>query len=163
MKRPKKYSDYYYIEFHLAVMYRFICFLAFIIISHGCSEPKKLNPIYEWVPLTVTATAYNSFPGQTSYEHPEITAWGDSIKPGVKWIAVSRDLIRKGLRHNTLVKIDTFEGIYIVKDKMHPRWRNRIDIYMGEDRSKAKEWGRRKIEIKYAVKKEMDSLSDNKK
>jgi len=103
------------------------------------------------MPLTVTATAYNSVPGQTSYEHPGITAWGDSIKPGVKWIAVSRDLLKKGLDYNTLVKIDTFEGVYIVKDKMHHRWRNRIDIYMGEDVKKAREWGRRKIEIKYGV------------
>ena len=139
-------------------MYRLLWILmSFSFIS--CSDRVKEDN-YDWIPMTVTATAYNSFPGQTSYEHPEITAWGDSIKPGLKWIAVSRDLLRKGLRHNTLVKIDTFDGIYIVKDKMHPRWRNRIDIYMGEDRQKAKEWGRRKIEIQYAVKKEQDSLSE---
>jgi 3D (Asp-Asp-Asp) domain-containing protein len=104
--------------------------------------------------MEVTATAYNSVAWQTSYEHPKITAWGDSIKPGVKWIAVSRDLLRKGLRHNTMVKIDTFEGIYLVKDKMHYRWRNRIDIYMGKDIEKAKEWGRRKVQIEYAVPKD---------
>ncbi|UWX56541.1 3D domain-containing protein [Maribacter litopenaei] len=139
-------------------MYRLLWILmSFSFIS--CSDRVKEDN-YDWIPMTVTATAYNSFPGQTSYEHPEITAWGDSIKPGLKWIAVSRDLIRKGLRHNTLVKIDTFDGIYIVKDKMHPRWRNRIDIYMGEDRQKAKEWGRRKVEIQYAVKKEQDSLRE---
>lgn len=139
-------------------MYRLLWILmSFSFIS--CSDRVKEDN-FDWIPMTVTATAYNSFPGQTSYEHPEITAWGDSIKPGLKWIAVSRDLIRKGLKHNTLVKIDTFDGIYIVKDKMHPRWRNRIDIYMGEDRQKAKEWGRRKVEIQYAVKKEQDSLSE---
>lgn len=81
---------------------------------------------------------------------------GDSIKPGQKWIAVSRDLLKKGLAYNTMVKIDTFEGVYLVKDKMHSRWRNRIDIYMGEDVNKAKEWGRRKITISYAI--EKDSL-----
>ncbi len=110
--------------------------------------------MYEWIPMEVTATAYNSVAWQTSYEHPQITAWGDSIKPGVKWIAVSRDLLRKGLKHNTMVKIDTFEGIYLVKDKMHYRWRNRIDIYMGKDIEKAKEWGRRKVQIEYAVPKD---------
>ena len=37
---------------------------------------------------------------------------------------------------------------------MHSRWRNRIDIYMGENIEKAKEWGRRKITISYAVEKD---------
>ncbi|MFS4468306.1 3D domain-containing protein [Maribacter sp. 2210JD10-5] len=110
-----------------------------------------MTPSYEWIPMEVTATAYNSVPSQTSYEHPKITAWGDSIKPGVKWIAVSRDLLRKGLTHNTMVKIDTFEGVYLVKDKMHWRWRNRIDIYMGNNIKKARQWGRRKVIIQYAV------------
>ncbi|KAA2216925.1 3D domain-containing protein [Maribacter flavus] len=131
-----------------------------LFVSIGCDQRSKEADMYDWVPLTVTATAYNSLPGQTSYEHPEITSWGDSIKPGVKWIAVSRDLLRQGLRHNTLVKIDTFEGIYIVKDKMHPRWRNRIDIYMGEDKKKAKEWGRRKVQIQYAVLKKKDTVNE---
>ncbi len=118
----------------------------------SCKEDKsQLSPKYDWLPLKVTATAYNSIPGQTSYKHPKITAWGDSIKPGVKWIAVSRDLLKKGLTHNTMVKLDTFQGIYLVKDKMHQRWQNRIDIYMGENVEKAKEWGRKKITIRYAV------------
>lgn len=127
----------------------------FLTIAFSCSD-KPVDDKYNWVPMKVTATAYNSLPYQTSYEHPAITAWGDSIKPGQKWIAVSRDLLKKGLSYNTMVKIDTFEGVYLVKDKMHSRWRNRIDIYMDENVSKAKEWGRRKITILYAV--EKDSL-----
>ncbi|TDS15053.1 3D (Asp-Asp-Asp) domain-containing protein [Maribacter caenipelagi] len=127
----------------------------FLLTAFSCTD-KPLNDKYNWVPMTVTATAYNSLPYQTSYEHPAITAWGDSIKPGQKWIAVSRDLLKKGLHYNTMVKIDTFEGVYLVKDKMHSRWRNRIDIYMGENVNKAKKWGRRKINILYAV--EKDSL-----
>ena len=119
----------------------------------GCAD-DSLEDKYHWIPLKVTATAYNSLPYQTSYEHPAITAWGDSIKPGVKWIAVSRDLLRKGLSYNTLVKVDTFEGYYLVKDKMNIKWKNRIDIYMGEDVEAAKKWGRRKIMIKYAVPKD---------
>lgn len=125
--------------------------LLFAVMPQSCKEPPKQEDPYQWIPLTVTATAYNSIPGQTSYEHPKITAWGDSIIPGVKWIAVSRDLLKKGLDYNTLVKIDTFKGVYVVKDKMHPRWRNRIDIYMGTDVKKAREWGRRKIKIEYRV------------
>lgn len=112
------------------------------------------------MPLTVTATAYNSLPSQTSHIHPGITAWGDSIQPGMKYIAVSRDLLQKGLTYNTMVKIKGFDGVYQVKDKMHFRWRNRIDIYMGIDKKKAVEWGRKKVEILYAIKK--DSLSSEK-
>ena len=123
----------------------------------SCKSEVKDAIIYDWIPLEVTATAYNSVTWQTSYEHPRITAWGDSIEPGVKWIAVSRDLLRKGLRHNTMVKIDTFEGIYLVKDKMHYRWTNRIDIYMGENIKKARNWGRRKVQIEYAVPKKSDN------
>jgi 3D (Asp-Asp-Asp) domain-containing protein len=73
----------------------------------------------------------------------------------VQSIAVSRDLIRKGLKFNTPVKIDGFEGVFIVNDKMHPRWRNKIDIYMGSDREKALKWGRRKVEIAFPGKDEM--------
>jgi 3D (Asp-Asp-Asp) domain-containing protein len=125
--------------------------ILFISLPVICCADKSLDEKYDWVPLQVTATAYNSLPYQTSYEHPGITAWGDSIKPGLKWIAVSRDLLNNGLSYNTMVKIDTFEGVYCVKDKMHSRWKNRIDIYMGENVKKAKKWGRRKLTIKYAV------------
>ncbi|MEA1785334.1 hypothetical protein U1E44_04460 [Arenibacter sp. GZD96] len=124
----------------------------------GCSPVEKEDP-YVWIPMVVTATAYNSLPNQTSYEHSGITAWGDSLKPGLKYIAVSRDLLKKGLQYNTMVKIDGFEGIYLVKDKMHHRWRNRIDIYMGLDKKIAKEWGRKKIEIQYAVKKDSAAMT----
>lgn len=130
--------------------------ILFISLAVICCADESLDEKYDWVPLQVTATAYNSLPYQTSYEHSAITAWGDSIKPGLKWIAVSRDLLKKGLGYNTMVKIDSFEGVYLVKDKMHSRWKNRIDIYMGEDVDKAKEWGRKKVTIKYAVLK--DSL-----
>jgi 3D (Asp-Asp-Asp) domain-containing protein len=136
-------------------MIKRLSIIVILIIAGGCSD-NSMDKKYNWVPLKVTATAYNSTPSQTSYEHPAITAWGDSIKPGEKWIAVSRDLLKKGLVYNTLVKIDTFEGVYIVKDKMHSRWRNRIDIYMGDNINNAKNWGRRKITIEYAVLK--DSL-----
>ncbi len=135
-------------------MCKVILVLLAICLCCSCKESVEQEDVYQWLPLIVSSTAYNSTPAQTSYEHPGITAWGDSIKPGVKWIAVSRDLLKKGLGYNTLVKIDTFKGVYVVKDKMHPRWRNRIDIYMGENIKNATQWGRRKVEIKYRVKKD---------
>ncbi|HEY5686850.1 MAG TPA: hypothetical protein VIS27_00930 [Yeosuana sp.] len=112
---------------------------------------------YTWHTIKVTATAYNSLKNQTD-SNPNITAYGDSLKPGMKYIAVSNDLIKKGLRHNTPVKIKGLEGIYFVKDRMHARWQNRIDIYMGIDVKAAKEWGRKKVLIDYGILKKSDSL-----
>nr|WP_245668131.1 3D domain-containing protein [Allomuricauda zhangzhouensis] len=99
----------------------------------------------------VTASAYNSVYWQTDTLNPSVAAWGDTLEPGMKTIAVSRDLIKMGLVHNTMVKIDTFPDTFYVKDKMHYRWKNRIDIYMGKDVQKAREWGRKKLMICYAI------------
>jgi 3D (Asp-Asp-Asp) domain-containing protein len=124
----------------------------------GCNETKKIDP-YVWIPLEVTATAYNSFGYQTSGD-PNITAWGDTLVPGMKSIAVSRDLIAKGLKHGTMVRIDTFPDTFYINDKMHRRWKNRIDIYMGKDNERAREWGRKKVKIEFAVLREsVDSLT----
>ncbi len=109
------------------------------------------EPDVVWDTLTVTASAYNSLNYQTGPGDPNITAWGDTLAPGMKVIAVSRDLIKKGLDHGTPVKIEGFDGIFLVKDKMHHRWKNKIDIYMGKDVQRAKEWGRKKIDIYYIV------------
>jgi 3D (Asp-Asp-Asp) domain-containing protein len=98
--------------------------------------------------LAVTATAYNSLPEQTDAE-PHLAAWGDSLAPGMKVIAVSRDLIPLGLDHRTSVKIEGLPGVYLVLDKMHQRWTKRIDIYMGHDLDAARTWGKRRVEISW--------------
>lgn len=121
-------------------------FLLMVLVS-SCNK-------YETVTKEVTATAYNSLPNQTHAEHASITAWGDTLKPGMKSIAVSRDLIQQGLTHNKKVNIEGLPGVYRVLDKMNPRWKNRIDIYMGKNVERAKEWGRQKVTISYKVKKE---------
>ncbi|MDN3493642.1 3D domain-containing protein [Winogradskyella bathintestinalis] len=100
--------------------------------------------------LEVIATAYNSLAYQTS-SNPSITAFGDSLTPGLRYIAVSRDLLDSGLVHNTKVKIQGFDSLFIVKDKMNRRYRKRIDIYMGNDVKKAKIWGKRKVNIDYCL------------
>lgn len=125
-------------------------FLLIFLILASCSEAQKDEPEGIWDSFTVVASAYNSTPNQTG-NNPQITAFGDSLKPGMKYIAVSRDLLRKGLKHNTPVVIEGFEGIYLVKDKMHHRWRNHIDIYMGIDIEAAIQWGRRRVCINYQV------------
>ncbi|RKE95398.1 3D domain-containing protein [Ichthyenterobacterium magnum] len=124
-----------------------IFIVAIILLIISC---KKEENIFEWETIEVTATAYNSLAYQTS-SNPHITAFGDSLKPGLKYIAVSRDLLSLGLKHNTQVKIEGFDGIYLVKDKMNKRWKNRIDIYMGTDVKAAKKWGRQKVTITYRV------------
>lgn len=123
----------------------------------GCDFYQE-KPVEVWDTLTVNASAYNSLGYQTE-GNPNIGAWGDTIDPGMKVIAVSRDLIRKGIDHNTRVSIQGFEGEYLVKDKMHPRWKNKIDIYMGEDVERARKWGRKKVDIYYPVK--TDTTSSN--
>ena len=112
-----------------------------------------------WDTLEVSVSAYNSVSWQTGAGGANITAWGDTLKPGLKAIAVSRDLIKKGLDHNTPVKIEGFEGVFRVKDKMHYRWKNKIDIYMGEDVKKARKFGRKKLKIYYEVPR--DSISND--
>ena len=97
--------------------------------------------------LKVTATAYTSHVDQTD-STPNIAAWGDRLKPGMKSIAVSRDLLNVyGLKHKQKVRIKGLEGEYLVLDKMNKRWRKKIDIYMGMNKKKAFRWGKRKVEI----------------
>ncbi len=126
---------------------RFVVILI-LVFSLSCKEDS--NQKYEWKTLEVTATAYNSLAYQTDLD-PHITAFGDSLKPGLRFIAVSRDLLAIGLKHNTPVTIEGLEHLYLVKDKMHSRWRNKIDIYMGLNVKAAKSWGRKKVTIKYQV------------
>lgn len=140
----------------LVIMFSIKLFLKFLVLplviigAFGSCEESEIEKyeIEDWQTMTVTASAYNSLKRQGE-GNPEITAWGDTLQPEVQSIAVSRDLLRKGLKHNTPVKIEGFEGVFIVNDKMHPRWRNKIDIYMGVDKQKALKWGRRKVEIAF--------------
>ncbi|MCH2556594.1 MAG: 3D domain-containing protein [Alcanivorax sp.] len=96
---------------------------------------------------TVTATAYNSLEGQGAGNDHSVAAWGDTLVPGMKAIAVSRDLIGAGLDYGTPVRIEGLDGVWYVRDKMHSRWQNKIDIYMGEDLDAARDWGRRRVVI----------------
>jgi 3D (Asp-Asp-Asp) domain-containing protein len=119
-----------------------------ILFVFSCEEKKE--ELHDWNSMEVIATAYNSLEYQTDSD-PNITAFGDSLKPGLKYIAVSRDLYRLGLIENSPVKIQGLEGIYLVKDKMHSRWKKKIDIYMGVDIKAAKLWGRKRVCIDYGI------------
>lgn len=109
----------------------------------SCAETKTME---------VTATAYNSVENQTKKGDPITAAWGDKLKPGMKAIAVSRDLLKEeGIEHGTKVKIKGLPGRYEVLDKMNKRWEKKIDIYMGTDVQKAKEWGKQQVEISWTA------------
>ena len=106
----------------------------------GCPGKKQT--------LRVTATAYNSLPGQTQGD-PNLTAWGDKLVPGIKAIAVSRDLLSMGLTRGVEVIIKGLPGTYVVMDKLNKRWKLRIDIYMGTDINAARQWGKREVMISW--------------
>ena len=109
--------------------------------------------------LEVMATAYNSTPSQTDNDNPNQAAWGDFLEPGMKAIAVSRDLIPLGLEYKAEVEIEGLPGTFFVLDKMHKRKKKAIDIYMGHDLKAARQWGRQKVTIRWKV--HQDSISSN--
>ena len=98
--------------------------------------------------LLVTATAYNSVPAQTDRK-PNLGAWGDEIQPGMSVIAVSRDLVEAGLERGTRVHVEGFDDEFVVMDRMHRKWSNKIDIYMGNDVKAAREFGQRELLISW--------------
>ena len=98
--------------------------------------------------LRVLATAYNTTRAQTD-SRPNTGAWGDRIEPGMKIIAVSPDLVKQGLKRGTKVTIEGVEGEWTVLDRTPSRYKNRIDIYMGVDIAAAREWGRKRVTIRW--------------
>lgn len=101
--------------------------------------------------FTVTATAYSSTPRQTDAT-PFHGAWGDRLDrlpEGQRAIAVSPDLLKKGLDRGKKVRIDGEDDTYVVLDRTPARWANRIDVYMGTDTRAARHWGHRKVKISW--------------
>ena len=111
------------------------------------SRDVKMLRVHGKRKLRVTATAYSSHRGQTDAT-PFLAAWNNRLRPGMKIIAVSRDMLtRYGMKNGTRVRIGGLSGYYRVRDKMNKRYRKRIDIYMGINRRKALRWGRRSVVI----------------
>ncbi len=123
-----------------------LAIFSLIFILESCKQSKISDNA---ITLDVTATAYNTTEAQTKKGNDGIAAWGDTLVPGEKAIAVSRDLIKMGLTHNKPVFIEGFDGVYLVKDKMNKRYEKRIDIYMGLDIQAAKNWGKQTLKITF--------------
>lgn len=128
--------------FRISLMAMILCVLSFSVQAKTPSHHAKTHS------LTVTATAYNSLPSQTDHL-PDLAAWSDRLVPGMKAIAVSRDLLKLGLKRGTKVRISGLKGEYVVLDKMHSRWHRRIDIYMGKNLKAAKKWGKRTVTLSW--------------
>lgn len=118
-----------------------IIFFLFTIVFSGCDSRKEKT-------LKVKASAYNTVTWQTN-ANPKLTYWEDTLKPGMKAIAVSHDLIDSGLTHGTMVEIEGLSGKYKVLDKMDDRWKKRIDIHMGTNVDSAREWGVQEVMISW--------------
>jgi len=127
-----------------------LVFLAVVIYIFGRGSDRNSIEVVSkaYNSIEVVATAYNSIAKQTN-KNPTVTAWGHTLKPGMKSIAVSRDLIDLGLVYNTEVSIEGLQGKYKVLDKMNKKWRKRIDIYMGNDVKLAKKWGKKRVKISW--------------
>jgi len=110
-----------------------------VLLGMGLSMPNRVF----WHSLEVTITAYNSTRAQTDAT-PRRAAWNNRLRPGMKSIAVSRDLIPLGLTNRTEVYIEGFDGPYVVLDKMNRRFKRRIDIYFGKEVESARAFGSRK-------------------
>ena len=89
--------------------------------------------------MRVAATAYNSDPAQTD-STPFITASGSHVRFGV--------LAANFLPIGTRVRIPDMYGdqIFVVEDRMNPRYDKRVDIWM-EDLADARQFGIRTITI----------------
>jgi 3D (Asp-Asp-Asp) domain-containing protein len=110
--------------------------LCFVKTGEFCGEyfkhlPEKTRNLPET--FKVTATMYYAVPGQCD-ESPLITACGYKINPKKatehKWIAVSRDLLKK-FKYGDKVKISNAgdkDGIYTIADTMNKRFKNKIDF-----------------------------------
>ena len=125
----------------------FFVIVGFSACKFSDKEVKDGKPEEIWDTLQVTVSAFNSVRYQTAGNNPSLAAWGDTLKPGMNAVAISRDLMDLGLGHNDEIKIQGFDSIFLIKDKMHYRWRKRVDIYMGKDIQKARNFGRKKLEI----------------
>lgn len=97
----------------------------------GATHPKKR--------MTVVITAYSSTEDQTD-DTPFITATGEHVADGI--------VAANFLPFNAYIQIPKMFGnkIFVVKDRMHPRFNDRVDVWFA-DRGAAMKFGKRTLEI----------------
>jgi len=102
--------------------------------------------------MDVTVTAYTSSVRECDGD-PWVTASGYRLRRGDAVVAVSRDLEAAGLKMGTwlYLALPQGEGWFRVEDRMHPRWRKRVDVWMGTSRRDALAFGKRRGRIYFIV------------
>src|SRR5690606_29514780 len=98
-----------------------------------CAAPRREAPEPERAApparsAVVTATAYTSHPEQTQGD-PFETASGETLRPGMRVLAVSPDLLEAGLDFGTRVRIEGQDGEWTVRDRLPDGRRQAIDLY----------------------------------
>jgi 3D (Asp-Asp-Asp) domain-containing protein len=126
---------------HIKVMIKrttILIALVFVFLPYECHiqslETKTdVEEVDEVIPDIVTLTTYSISVAETD-STPLVTASGFKINPNNpkrhRIIAVSRDLKRK-YKFGQKVRIEgagKYNGIYTIRDLMHHRWKNKIDI-----------------------------------
>jgi 3D (Asp-Asp-Asp) domain-containing protein len=116
-----------------------LSFVLFIIpLEINMMEKKIQMEIKGIEPDIITVTTYSPTVEQTD-STPLITASGFKINPKnpkkQRIVAVSRDLKRKYKfgKKIRITGIGKLSGTYTVRDVMNKRYRNRVDILIGED------------------------------
>ena len=131
--------------------------LLHVLLTSGCAAFRPARPPPPTAPaprgvheLQVDATGFKSLTGQTDAQ-PHVTASGERLRPGLRALAVSADLEEARLTFRTRVEIEGY-GEWVVLDRMAPRWRRTIDLYLGDDEDAARSFGRRSVKIRWGAK-----------
>lgn len=103
------------------------------------SLTHEFVPDYKPAVRKVVMTGYSSTPDQTD-DTPFTTASGKQVRDGI----VAANFLKFGTR----IKIPELFGdkIFVVEDRMHSRFSNRVDIWFPK-RSQAIKFGKREVEI----------------
>jgi hypothetical protein len=78
---------------------------------------------------------------------PRRGSWGDELKPGMKALAVSPDLVQRGLGRGTRVRIEGLPSSYRVRHQLGAETLERVEIFMGTDSEAARRWHERRARI----------------
>ncbi len=94
--------------------------------------------------VRVTAGAFAIEP-RGPEDPPVVGAWGEELRPGRKLIAVSADLVERGMGPGARAHIEGLPAKYVVADQVEGS--GRIEIFMGTDAAAVERWGEREVDI----------------
>ena len=104
-------------------------------------QAKNIQRLQDRHPVRkLTVTAYTASRNETD-STPQITAAITKVKPYD--VAVSRDLFWRGWAFGKKIYIEG-HGVFRIVDLMNPRYRERVDIYLGTKKA-ARKFGKREL------------------